>query len=116
MYLGLGSLFSEAHRGTCKPGVDHMPAFSILSAVLFLKLMLCSGFSRSLLADPHWSSQLSESLICSTSFLLCLPYSFLHPYQGSWLKLQGHMLQEGHEMGRASLYLLQALELAVLIF
>lgn len=26
------------------------------------------------------------------------------------------MLQEGHEMGRASLYLLQALELAVLIF
>lgn len=71
---------------------------------------------RSLLADPHWSSQLSESLICSTSFLLCPPYSFLHPYQGSWLKLQGHMLQEGHEMGRASLYLLQALELAVLIF
>lgn len=29
--------------------------------------------------------------------------------------MQGHVLQEGHEVGRATLHLLQALELAVLL-
>lgn len=38
-----------------------------------------------------------------------------HPHQGSWLELQGHVLQEGHEVGRATLHLLQVLELAVLL-
>lgn len=38
------------------------------------------------------------------------------PHQGSWLELQGHVLQEGHEVGRAALHLLQTLELAVLFF
>lgn len=36
------------------------------------------------------------------------------PHQGSWLKLHGHVLQEGHEMGRAPLHLIQVLELVVL--
>lgn len=55
-------------------------------------------------------------MVCSTSFLLCPSRLPLYPYQGSWLELQGHMLQEGHEVGWASLDMLQALELAVLIF
>lgn len=34
--------------------------------------------------------------------------------QGSRLKLHGHVLQEGHEVGRAPLHLIQVLELVVL--
>lgn len=70
--------------------------------VLFLethaKLQISQGFLH---AKPHSSSS---------------PTTPLYPHQRSWLELQGHMLQEGHEVGRASLDLLQALELAVLIF
>lgn len=55
--------------------------------------------SQTLVAQPYSSSALPP-----------------HPHQRSWLELQGHMLQEGHEVGRAALHLLQALELAVLIF
>lgn len=36
------------------------------------------------------------------------------PHQGSRLKLHGHVLQEGHEVGRAPLHLIQVLELVVL--
>lgn len=37
------------------------------------------------------------------------------PHQGSWLELHGHVLQEGHEVGRAPLHLIQALVLVVLL-
>lgn len=88
---------------------------SCLRHSLFLDLALCflDLLFQTLPALAHWFN--SPKAVPVPAPPLPVPTQPC-PHQGSWLKLQGHVLQEGHEVGWAPLHLLQALELAVLLF
>lgn len=81
------------------------------SGSLVLDLLSGSVF-QTLLAHLHWPNTLTT--LAGPSPTLPAPTQ-PHPHQGSWLELQGHVLQEGQQVGWTPLHLLQALELAVLL-